>query len=99
MNYHYVIRLHDGAEIHESKGDVFDLNAASGVVTVSRVDGFEQTATHYSPIAGAVGDPPRRAQRRPRVALAPGRAISIPALAQRLPLRGTGLAPVLPGDP
>ncbi|MBS4729744.1 hypothetical protein MSM1_15795 [Mycobacterium sp. SM1] len=47
----YVIRLLDGSEIQESKGDVFDLNPATGVVTVSRVDGFEETTTHYSPSA------------------------------------------------
>ncbi|MDI3315799.1 MAG: hypothetical protein QJR12_16460 [Mycobacterium sp.] len=47
----YVIRLLDGAEIHETKGDVFDLNPATGVVTISRVDGFEETTTHYSPSA------------------------------------------------
>ncbi len=46
-----MIRLHDGTEIHESKGDVIELNPATGVVTVSRVDGLAQTTTHYSPRA------------------------------------------------
>lgn len=44
----FVIKLMDGDEI---KGDYEDLsvNEQTGVLTVRRLDGFDETTTHYSP--------------------------------------------------
>ncbi|MCV6985888.1 hypothetical protein H7H78_10730 [Mycobacterium shinjukuense] len=46
----FVIKLNDGEEV---KGDCDELsiNQTTGVVTVCRVDGFEEITTHYSPAA------------------------------------------------
>ncbi|HET9876403.1 MAG TPA: hypothetical protein VFQ37_11655 [Mycobacterium sp.] len=45
----FTIRLVSGEEVHSSEGDKLSVNDDTGVVAVSRVDGFEQVTTHYSP--------------------------------------------------
>jgi hypothetical protein len=47
----FVIRLATGEEVQASEGDELEINQQTGVLTVSRVDGFEQITTHYSPAA------------------------------------------------
>ncbi|MGH3968543.1 MAG: hypothetical protein ACRDTV_10635 [Mycobacterium sp.] len=47
----FTIRLLDGEEVHASDGDKLSINHDTGVVSVSRVDGFEEVTTHYSPSA------------------------------------------------
>lgn len=47
----FVIQLLNGQEITEGKGDTIDVNPHTGVVTVSRTNGFEATSTYYSPSA------------------------------------------------
>ncbi len=47
----FVIRLLDGEEVHAGDGDQLSINQDTGVVTISRVDGFEEVTTHYSPAA------------------------------------------------
>jgi hypothetical protein len=47
----FVIRLADGEEVQASEGDEFTINQETGVLSVSRVDGFEEITTHYSPSA------------------------------------------------
>lgn len=47
----FVIQLLNGDEISETKGDTIDVNPNTGVVTVSRSNGFESTSTYYSPSA------------------------------------------------
>jgi hypothetical protein len=47
----FVIRLNNGREVHETDGDRLSINHDTGVITVSRVEGFEQVTTHYSPTA------------------------------------------------
>ncbi len=47
----FIIRLLDGEEVHASDGDKLSINHDTGVVSVSRVDGFEEVTTHYSPSA------------------------------------------------
>jgi hypothetical protein len=49
----FVIELVNGQEITEARGDMLSMNHNTGVVTVSRVDGNEESATHYSPTAWA----------------------------------------------
>lgn len=49
----FVIRLLDGEEVHAAEGDQLNINQDTGVLTVSRVDGFEEVTTHYSPSAWA----------------------------------------------
>ncbi|BCQ08549.1 hypothetical protein JMUB5695_01984 [Mycobacterium heckeshornense] len=60
----FIIRLLDGEEIHANEGDQLTINQETGVLTVSRVDGFDEVTTHYSPsvwasvthrVKGAVG--------------------------------------------
>lgn len=41
----FVIRLADGEEVH-GECDELTINPATGVLTVCRVDGFEETTTH-----------------------------------------------------
>jgi hypothetical protein len=45
----FVIRLVNGREIHETDGDHFSINSDTGIITVSRVEGFEEVTTYYSP--------------------------------------------------
>lgn len=47
----FVIRLSNGEEVQGCDGDELTINQETGVLTVSRVDGFEATTTHYSPMA------------------------------------------------
>lgn len=47
----FEIKMVDGQEIRETKGDTFNLNPNTGVLTISRANGFEETAMHYSPAA------------------------------------------------
>lgn len=41
----------DGEEITGALGDELTINHETGVLTVSRIDGFEEVTTHYSPAA------------------------------------------------
>jgi hypothetical protein len=47
----FVIRLNNGREVHQTEGDQLSFNHDTGVITVSRVEGFEKITTHYSPTA------------------------------------------------
>lgn len=47
----FVIRLLNGEEILATEGDNLTINPDSGVLTVSRVEGFDEVTTHYSPTA------------------------------------------------
>jgi hypothetical protein len=47
----FIIRLANGREVHETDGDQLSVNHDTGVVTISRVDGFEEVTTLYSPAA------------------------------------------------
>ena len=47
----FEIKMVDGQEIRETKGDTFALNPNTGVLTISRANGFEETTVHYSPAA------------------------------------------------
>ena len=49
----FVIRLLDGEEVHAAENDELSVNEQTGVLTVRRVDGFEEVTTHYSPSAWA----------------------------------------------
>jgi hypothetical protein len=49
----FVIRLLDGEEVHAAEGDKLTINEQTGVLSVLRVDGFEEVTTHYSPSAWA----------------------------------------------
>ena len=45
----FVIRLANGEEVQGSDSDELEINQETGVLSVSRVDGFEEITTHYSP--------------------------------------------------
>lgn len=47
----FLIRLLDGEEVHASDGDELTINQDTGVLTITRVDGFEEVTTHFSPSA------------------------------------------------
>ncbi len=47
----FVIRLSNGEEVQACEADELTINEETGILTVSRVDGFEETTTHYSPSA------------------------------------------------
>jgi len=49
----FVIRLLDGEEIRGSENDELSVNDNTGVLSVHRLDGFEEVTTHYSPSAWA----------------------------------------------
>ena len=49
----FVIRLLDGEEVHGADSDKLSVNQETGVLSVSRIDGFEEVTTHYSPSAWA----------------------------------------------
>ena len=49
----FVIRLLNGEEINGAENDELAVNEQTGVLTVTRVDGFEEVTTHYSPSAWA----------------------------------------------
>jgi hypothetical protein len=46
----FLIKLADGEEV-QGESDELTINQDTGVLTVCRVDGFEETTTHYSPSA------------------------------------------------
>ncbi|BBX97169.1 hypothetical protein [Mycobacterium lacus] len=46
----FVIKLADGEEV-QGECDELSINQDTGVLTVCRVDGFEEITTHYSPVA------------------------------------------------
>ncbi|MBS4730209.1 hypothetical protein MSM1_18400 [Mycobacterium sp. SM1] len=50
----FVIRLLNGQEIRATEGDEISINHDTGMITVTRIEGFERVATHYSPSAWAV---------------------------------------------
>lgn len=47
----FVIRMHDGEEIHFSGSDRLEVNPTSGILTVHRPERHGDVITHYSPIA------------------------------------------------
>lgn len=47
----FTIRLLDGEEVHANDGDKLSINHDTGVVSISRLDGFEEVTTHFSPSA------------------------------------------------
>ncbi len=47
----FVIRFANGEEVQGGDCDELEINQETGVLTVSRVDGFEEITTHYSPLA------------------------------------------------
>ncbi|MBV8861159.1 MAG: hypothetical protein JO259_04765 [Mycobacterium sp.] len=47
----FIIRLLNGREVHETEGDHLSINHDTGVITITRVDGFEKVTTCYSPSA------------------------------------------------
>jgi hypothetical protein len=49
----FIIRLLDGEEVHALDGDELTINQETGVLSVSRIDGFEEVTTQYSPSAWA----------------------------------------------
>jgi len=49
----FVIRLLDGEEVHAAEGDELKINEQTGVLSVHRIDGFEEVTMHYSPAAWA----------------------------------------------
>lgn len=49
----FIIRLLDGEEVHAAEGDELRINEQTGVLSVHRIDGFEEVAMHYSPAAWA----------------------------------------------
>ncbi|HEY1842229.1 MAG TPA: hypothetical protein VGG53_18785 [Mycobacterium sp.] len=49
----FVIRLLDGEEVHAADGDKLTINEQTGVLSVLRIDGFEEVTTHFSPSAWA----------------------------------------------
>jgi hypothetical protein len=49
----FVIRLLDGEVVHAAENDKLTMNEHSGVLSVLRIDGFEEVTTHYSPSAWA----------------------------------------------
>lgn len=49
----FVIHLLNGEEVHGLDSDKLTVNEGTGVLTVHRIDGFEEVTTHYSPSAWA----------------------------------------------
>ena len=47
----FTIRLLDGEEVSGTDTDKLLINEDTGVVSISRIDGFEEVTTHYSPSA------------------------------------------------
>ena len=47
----FTIRLLDGEEVSGTDADKLSINEDTGVVSISRIDGFEEVTTHYSPSA------------------------------------------------
>ena len=103
----FVIRLLDGEEIHAAENDKLTVNEHTGVLSVSRIDGFEEVTTHYSPSAWAsvthrvkgavVRRPTGRRQQKVRRRPAPSGRQRDRAL-RAIPLGVCGLRLVLTGD-
>ncbi len=49
----FVIKLLDGEEVQGGDRDKMSINQDTGVLTVTRIDGFEEVTTHFSPSAWA----------------------------------------------
>ncbi len=49
----FVIRLLNGEEVQAADNDELTVNEHTGVVSVTRIDGFEEVTTHFSPAAWA----------------------------------------------
>lgn len=47
----FLVKLADGEEIHGDDSDELTINHETGVLTITRIAGFEETTTHYSPSA------------------------------------------------
>jgi hypothetical protein len=47
----FIIRLLNGEEVHGAEGDELAINQETGVLSVTRIDGFEEVTTHFSPSA------------------------------------------------
>ena len=47
----FVIHLLNGEEVHGLDSDKLTVNEGTGVLTVHRIDGFEEVTTLYSPTA------------------------------------------------
>jgi hypothetical protein len=47
----FTIRLLDGEEVSGTDADKLSINEETGIVSISRIDGFEEVTTHYSPSA------------------------------------------------
>ena len=47
----FTIRFLNGDEVHAAENDELTVNEQTGVLSVHRVDGFEEVTTHYSPSA------------------------------------------------
>ncbi|HZU48015.1 MAG TPA: hypothetical protein VFA16_12330 [Mycobacterium sp.] len=65
----FIIRLLNGEEVRATEGAELSINHDTGVVTVSRVEGFEEVTTHYSPSAWEVVTHRVRV-RRPMISMA-----------------------------
>lgn len=65
----FIIRLLNGEEVRASEGAELSINHDTGVVSVSRVEGFEEVTTHYSPSAWEVVTQRVRV-RRPMISMA-----------------------------
>ncbi|WP_375488351.1 hypothetical protein [uncultured Mycobacterium sp.] len=65
----FIIRLLNGEEVRATDGAELSINHDTGVVTVSRVEGFEEVTTHYSPSAWEVVTHRVRAS-RPMISMA-----------------------------
>ena len=48
-----IVPAGDGEEVRGSADDALTVNENTGVLSVHRVDGFEEVTTHYSPSAWA----------------------------------------------
>jgi hypothetical protein len=49
----FTIRFLNGEEVHAAENEELTVNEQTGVLSVHRVDGFEEVTTHYSPSAWA----------------------------------------------
>lgn len=65
----FIIRLLNGEEVRATDGAELSINHDTGVVSVSRVEGFEEVTTHYSPSAWEVVTQRVRV-RRPMISMA-----------------------------
>jgi hypothetical protein len=45
----FIIQLVNGQEVRANEGDQLSINHDTGVITVSRIEGFEEVTMHYSP--------------------------------------------------